>query len=112
MCFSRFVLVLLFRVSLAGFVLAKNNSGKRKACDVPERSSDNWEMKAKSDKLTYWNCDSPHSKDDPVLRSFYWFAVAEAVSFSIICCLMVQKYASILINLVLILDDTFIGLWS
>ncbi|XVF27249.1 hypothetical protein REPUB_Repub14bG0090400 [Reevesia pubescens] len=63
----------------SGFVLGKNNPGKRKACDGSEGSSDNWEMKAKFDKLTYWNHDSPPSKDDPFLRTFHWFAVAEAL---------------------------------
>ncbi|XVF87083.1 hypothetical protein PTKIN_Ptkin18bG0091900 [Pterospermum kingtungense] len=65
----------------SGFVLGKKKeiSGKRKACDLSEGRSDNWEMKAKFDKLTYWNDDSPPSKDDPFLRSFHWFAVAEAL---------------------------------
>ncbi|KAG8489500.1 hypothetical protein CXB51_017507 [Gossypium anomalum] len=39
----------------AGFVLAKNNSGKRKACDVSEGNSNDWEMKAKFD----FSIDSP-----------------------------------------------------
>ncbi|KAL4340180.1 hypothetical protein GQ457_08G025120 [Hibiscus cannabinus] len=63
----------------SGYVLAKKISGKRKACDASEGNSDNWETKAKFDKLTYWNHDSPPSKDDPFLRSFHWFAVAEAL---------------------------------
>ncbi|XVE51681.1 hypothetical protein DITRI_Ditri02bG0061100 [Diplodiscus trichospermus] len=63
----------------SGFVLGKNISGKRKACDASEGSSNNWEMKAKFDKLTYWNHDSPPSKDDTFLRSFHWFPVAEAL---------------------------------
>ncbi|PPD75663.1 hypothetical protein GOBAR_DD27415 [Gossypium barbadense] len=65
----------------AGFVLVKNNSGKRKAYDVSEGNSNDWEMKAKFDKLTYWNHDTPPSKDDPFLRSFHWFTVAEANFF-------------------------------
>ncbi|KAK8317374.1 hypothetical protein V6Z12_A13G107500 [Gossypium hirsutum] len=60
------------------FVPAKNNSGKRKACDVSEGNSNDWEMKAKFDKLTYWNHDTPPSKDDPFLHSFHWFTIAEA----------------------------------
>ncbi|WRX27993.1 Ribonuclease H2 [Theobroma cacao] len=63
----------------SGFVLGKNNSGKRKACNVSEGSLNSWQMKAKFDKLTYWNHDSPPSKDDAFLRSFHWFAVAEAL---------------------------------
>ncbi|OMO65792.1 Ribonuclease H2, subunit C [Corchorus olitorius] len=63
----------------SGFVLGKNNSGKRKACDASEGSSNVWQMKAKFDKLTYWNHDSAPSKDDAFLRSFHWFAVAEAL---------------------------------
>ncbi|TYH91297.1 hypothetical protein ES332_A13G108100v1 [Gossypium tomentosum] len=58
----------------------KNNSGKRKACDVSEGNSNDWEMKAKFDKLTYLNHDTPPSKDDPFLHSFHWFTIAEAVS--------------------------------
>ncbi|KHG22591.1 Serine carboxypeptidase-like 15 [Gossypium arboreum] len=71
-------LLFLFQMAGGGFVLAKNNSGKRKACDVSEGNSNDWEMKAKFDKLTYWNHDTPPSKDDPFLRSFHWFTVAEA----------------------------------
>ncbi|XP_039070465.1 ribonuclease H2 subunit C-like isoform X1 [Hibiscus syriacus] len=63
----------------SGFVLTKKTSGKRKACDVSEENSNNWEMKAMFDELTYWNHDSLPSKDDPFLRSFHWFAVAEAL---------------------------------
>ncbi|KAK8650315.1 hypothetical protein V6N13_139960 [Hibiscus sabdariffa] len=63
----------------SGYVLAKKISGKRKSCDASEGNSDNWETKANFDKLTYWNHDSPPSKDDPFLRSFHWFAVAEAL---------------------------------
>ncbi|XVF25379.1 hypothetical protein REPUB_Repub13aG0207900 [Reevesia pubescens] len=66
-------------ISLPKGYSGKNNSGKRKACNVSEGSSDNWEMKAKFDKLTYWNHDSPPSKDDPFLRTFHWFTVAEAL---------------------------------
>ncbi|KAB2032911.1 hypothetical protein ERO13_D05G369200v2 [Gossypium hirsutum] len=68
-----------FKPKLKGFVLVKNNSGKRKAYDVSEGNSNDWEMKAKFDKLTYWNHDTPPSKDDPFLRSFHWFTVAEAL---------------------------------
>lgn len=69
-------------------------------------------MKAKFDKLTYWNHDTPPSKDDPFLRSFHWFAVAEAVSFSFICYLMGIEisYALILFILALILAATFVAL--
>ncbi|XP_039070466.1 uncharacterized protein LOC120217445 isoform X2 [Hibiscus syriacus] len=68
-----------FKPKLKGFVLTKKTSGKRKACDVSEENSNNWEMKAMFDELTYWNHDSLPSKDDPFLRSFHWFAVAEAL---------------------------------
>ncbi|XWS16040.1 hypothetical protein CRYUN_Cryun34aG0051900 [Craigia yunnanensis] len=78
-CFNRICISLPISGCSAGFVLGKNMSGKRKARDVSEVSSDNWEMKAKFDKLTYWNHDSPPSKDDTFLRSFHWFAVAEAL---------------------------------
>lgn len=47
---------------------------------MSEEDSNCWEMKAKFDKLTYWNHDTYPSKDDDFLRSFHWFAVAEAVS--------------------------------
>ncbi|KAH1089022.1 hypothetical protein J1N35_003417 [Gossypium stocksii] len=49
------------------------------SCEVSEGNSNNWEMKAKFDKLTYWNHDTPPPKDDPFLRSFHWFTVAEAL---------------------------------
>ncbi|KAJ4702565.1 Ribonuclease H2, subunit C [Melia azedarach] len=63
----------------SGFVLGKKSLGKRKVSEMSEEDSNCWEMKAKFDKLTYWNHDTYPSKDDDFLRSFHWFAVAEAL---------------------------------
>lgn len=67
----------------SGFVLGqasnRNANGKRKACS-PTEENPCWEVKAKFDKMTYWNHDSLPSKDDTFLRSFHWFSIAEAVS--------------------------------
>ena len=57
----------------------KNANGKRKACS-DEEENPCWEVKAKFDKMTYWNHDTLPSKDDTILRSFHWFSIAEAVS--------------------------------
>lgn len=69
--------------SPSGFVLGqasnKNANGKRKACS-DEEENPCWEVKAKFDKMTYWNHDTLPSKDDTILRSFHWFSIAEAVS--------------------------------
>lgn len=64
----------------SGFVLGKKSSGKRKASDAPEGDTNHWEMKAKFDRVAYWNEESLPSKDDSFLRCFHWFAVAEASS--------------------------------
>ncbi|WZZ49365.1 hypothetical protein YC2023_049472 [Brassica napus] len=65
----------------SGFVLGqasnKNANGKRKACS-DEEENPCWEVKAKFDKMTYWNHDTLPSKDDTILRSFHWFNIAEA----------------------------------
>lgn len=60
----------------------KNANGKRKACS-DEEENPCWEVKAKFDKMTYWNHDTLPSKDDTILRSFHWFNIAEAVSIYI-----------------------------
>ncbi|GLU22598.1 hypothetical protein SLE2022_386620 [Rubroshorea leprosula] len=64
----------------SGFVLGKKSLGKRKFCDDASEGNTNcWEMKAKFDKLAYWNNESLPSKDDAFVRCFHWFAVAEAL---------------------------------
>ncbi|CAN8317277.1 unnamed protein product [Cochlearia groenlandica] len=66
----------------SGFVLGqesnRNANGKRKACSGAEENPC-WEVKAKFDKMTYWNHDNLPSKDDTFLRSFHWFNIAEAL---------------------------------
>lgn len=74
-----------------GFVLGKKNLSKRKVSDMSEANYNFWEMKARFDKLTYWNHDTYPSKDDAFFRSFHWFSVARAVSFFFIRCFLFHE---------------------
>lgn len=69
---------ILLPAGYSGFVLGKRSHEKRKTSDMSERDL-YWEMKAKFDKLTYWNHDSLPSQDDAFARSFHWFPLAEAL---------------------------------
>lgn len=75
---------------LAGFIIGKKSSNKRKVSDKSGGDSNSWQMKANFQNITLWNHDNLPSQDDAFLRSFHWFAVAKAVSscfvFVIITC--------------------------
>ncbi|GAB2220309.1 hypothetical protein Droror1_Dr00007953 [Drosera rotundifolia] len=72
----------------SGFVLGKKNpakdnvkknTSKGKSSITLDKNSNNWEMLAKSQKITVWNNESPPSQDDAFLRTFHWFAVSKAL---------------------------------
>ncbi|KAK8931390.1 hypothetical protein KSP39_PZI016789 [Platanthera zijinensis] len=58
-----------------GYVLEKKKIGK--GMNLEENS---WESLAEFQNLTYWNHDSLPGKNDPIMRSFHWFAVADALN--------------------------------
>ncbi|XP_072970798.1 uncharacterized protein [Typha angustifolia] len=62
-----------------GYVLEKKKLEKENEVASPDGNSSNWSSRAEFQSLTYWNHDVLPSPDDPLLRSFHWFAVANAL---------------------------------
>ncbi|KAJ6822181.1 ribonuclease H2 subunit C [Iris pallida] len=64
-------------------MLEKNNLRKGKRAEASDGWSSNWKSRAEFGNLTYWNHDTLPSLDDPLVRCFHWFAVADALHKSI-----------------------------
>ncbi|XP_010941632.1 uncharacterized protein [Elaeis guineensis] len=65
-----------------GYVLEnKKKSGKGKGLENSEGEGEfsRWVSRAEFRNLTYWNHDIVPSSDDPLVRSFHWFSVADAL---------------------------------
>ncbi|XP_020576647.1 ribonuclease H2 subunit C [Phalaenopsis equestris] len=62
-----------------GYVLEKNKIKQGRCSEVLEGHANNWASTAEFQNITYWNHDSLPSKHDLVVRSFHWFAIAEAL---------------------------------
>lgn len=65
---------------LLGFVLGKKKVEGRKRSEAMRGDSSCWESRAEFGNFTYWNHDTVPSKEDPILRCFHWFSIANAVS--------------------------------
>ncbi|KAG1365085.1 ribonuclease H2 subunit C [Cocos nucifera] len=65
-----------------GYVLENKKSRKGKGLETSEGEGEfgRWVSRAEFRNLTYWNHDIVPSSDDPLVRSFHWFSVADAVS--------------------------------
>lgn len=62
-------------------MLDKKKLKKGKIAESSEGDFGQWESRAEFGNITYWNHDAHPSADDPLLRCFHWFSVADAVSF-------------------------------
>ncbi|OWM74417.1 uncharacterized protein C12B10.15c [Punica granatum] len=63
----------------SGLVISKRTSDKTSASGSSEENRNLWEIKAKFERMTYWNHDSVPSKDDPISRSLHWLPLAEVL---------------------------------
>ncbi|KAH7679144.1 Ribonuclease H2 subunit C protein [Dioscorea alata] len=62
-----------------GFVLGKKKVEGRKRSEAMGGDSSCWESRAEFGNFTYWNHDTVPSKEDPILRCFHWFSIANAL---------------------------------
>ncbi|CAA6658067.1 unnamed protein product [Spirodela intermedia] len=64
-------------------------------------SSNLWVSRGQFKNLTYWNHDSLPSSDDPLLRCFHWFSVADAVrnTFNVIILFIYAKKYLLVVEL-------------
>ncbi|ONK65794.1 uncharacterized protein A4U43_C06F1040 [Asparagus officinalis] len=62
-----------------GYVLDKKKLKKGKITESLEGDFGQWESRAEFGNITYWNHDTHPSADDPLLRCFHWFSVADAL---------------------------------
>uniref|UniRef100_A0A1D1Y2V9 Ribonuclease H2 subunit C n=1 Tax=Anthurium amnicola TaxID=1678845 RepID=A0A1D1Y2V9_9ARAE len=60
-----------------GYVLSKE--GNLGIGGDLEGNPDRWVSRAEFRSMTYWNHDSLPSQDDPLVRCFHWFSVANAL---------------------------------
>ncbi|KAK8941615.1 hypothetical protein KSP40_PGU017577 [Platanthera guangdongensis] len=81
-CAFDFIIVLLTRIYLTiwGRIYTRLCVGEEENRGRDEFRRNSWESLAEFQNLTYWNHDSLPAKHDPIMRSFHWFAVADAVS--------------------------------
>ncbi|MQM15222.1 hypothetical protein Taro_048164, partial [Colocasia esculenta] len=64
-----------------GHVLSKERNLGSGQVDL-EGDPKRWVSRAEFRSMTYWNHDSLPSQDDPLIRCFHWFSIANAVSFT------------------------------
>lgn len=67
-------------ISRVGYVLGKKKSGNEKANAAGEEEYGQWAARAEFRNIAYWNHGSAPSRDDPLMRSFHWFSIADDVS--------------------------------
>ncbi|KMZ74399.1 Hydroxymethylbilane synthase [Zostera marina] len=63
-----------------GYVLGKKDGVKGKELKGSDEESNDWSSYAEFQNITYWNHDDMPSNDDPIIRCFHWFTIADAVS--------------------------------
>lgn len=63
-----------------GYVLGKRDAVNGKDLEGSGGDSNDWDAHAEFRNITYWNHDDVPSQDDPILRCFHWFTIADAVS--------------------------------
>ncbi|XP_020705340.1 ribonuclease H2 subunit C [Dendrobium catenatum] len=63
-----------------GYVLEKKKIKEGRCSEVAEGEANNWASRAEFQNITYWNHDILPSKHDPIVRSFHWFAVSDALN--------------------------------
>ncbi|KMZ71765.1 hypothetical protein ZOSMA_175G00030 [Zostera marina] len=62
-----------------GYVLGKKDGVKGKELKGSDEESNDWSSYAEFQNITYWNHDDMPSNDDPIMRCFHWFTIADAL---------------------------------
>ncbi|KAJ0980799.1 hypothetical protein J5N97_009054 [Dioscorea zingiberensis] len=62
-----------------GYVLGKKKVEGGKSSEAMDGDSSCWQSRAEFGNFTYWNHDTMPSKEDPILRCFHWFSIANAL---------------------------------
>ncbi|PKA62644.1 hypothetical protein AXF42_Ash012231 [Apostasia shenzhenica] len=66
-----------------GYVLEKKKIGGGQCVDAGIGEANRWVSRAEFQNITYWNAENLPSKQDPILRSFHWFAISDALNKNI-----------------------------